>query len=459
MSAEKSKFVCRDCQNEMVKWVGRCSSCHSWNSFEEVFYNKNENQKDPVPSRITRNSPQIINTIKIEPNVRLKTGMSEFDRIIDGGLTLGSITLITGEPGVGKSTMLMQIAAGIIRNISGGTVLYTSGEESMAQLAIRAKRLKLNSEKLYIYNETSWQRMLKYIKEIKPKVFILDSIQTTLSENAVGNAGSMSQVKEIIFEIMDYAKALDLTCVVIGHITKNGVIAGPKTLEHMVDTVISFEREYESENRLLRVIKNRFGNTNEVGFLTMSENGLVPFNNENAHDLDYTNSDKSFGHSLSCIIEGSRCIYVEVQALVVENKSTLGRKINTGQETNRLTLLLAIIDKYFEIALSPYDTYLNIVGGYKLTGRETDLSMIASLLSSYYSMKIENEVIMLGEVGLTGEVRCVPQLKKRITELEQRKFKKIILSKRSANKYKNEFKIKLIGITRACELKRVLFKT
>jgi len=374
-----------------------------------------------------------------------------------GGITLGSLTLIGGEPGIGKSTLLMEVCGKLLREYGKDRILYVSGEESESQIAGRSKRLGVNNSNFYIYNESSWQKIIEQVKEIKPKFLVIDSIQTTYSNQIDSAAGTLSQIREVTYELMNYAKAHDLTCFIIGHVTKEGQIAGPKVLEHMVDTVIYFEGDQLGQYRMLRVIKNRFGNTNEVGIFEMQEKGLIEIQNPSQYFLEQS-LPGSFGRSITCILEGSRSLFVEIQALVVENKFAVGRRTTQGLDTNRVALLVAVIDKYLGIPLSYNDIYVNVVGGMKLTTRENDLSVIASLLSSYYQSPITNDTLFLGEVGLTGEVRSVPMMEMRLKEISQMNYKRVITSKRAADDLKGKYKAELVGITKASELKDLLFQ-
>ena len=456
MAKIKTVFSCQECGYQSAKWLGKCPDCGQWNSFSE----EESVKPTKTTSRATigrESRPKTINEVEHENFVRYQTGIEEFDRVMGGGVTLGSLTLIGGEPGIGKSTLLMEVCGKLLKQYGNEKILYVSGEESESQVAGRSKRLGVNNDGFYIYNETSWQKVLEQVKAIKPKFLVLDSIQTTHSNQIESAAGTLSQIREVTYELMNYAKAYDLTCFIIGHVTKEGQIAGPKILEHMVDTVIYFEGDQLGQYRMLRVMKNRFGNTNEVGIFEMQEKGLVEIKNPSQYFLEQS-IPGSYGRSLTCILEGSRSLFVEIQALVVENKFAVGRRTTQGLDSNRVALLVAVIDKYLGIPLSYNDIYVNVVGGMKLTSRENDLSVIASLLSSYYATPIANDTLFLGEVGLTGEVRSVPMMEIRLKEVAQMNYKKVITSKRIADDLKGKYKLELIGISRASELKNLLFK-
>lgn len=455
MAKIKSVFTCQECGYQTAKWLGKCPECHQWNSFSEEETIK-PSKASPKSTTGRETKPKTISEIEDETVERYFTKLGEFDRVMGGGVTIGSLTLIGGEPGIGKSTLLMEVCGKLLKEYSDEKILYVSGEESESQVAQRSKRLGINENGFYIYNETNWQKVLDQVKTLKPKFLVIDSIQTTYSNLVDSAAGTLSQIREVTYELMNYAKAYNLTCFVIGHVTKEGQIAGPKILEHMVDTVIYFEGDQLGQYRMLRVMKNRFGNTNEVGIFEMQESGLHEIKNPSQYFLEQS-LPGSFGRSITCILEGTRSLFVEIQALVVENKFAVGRRTTQGLDSNRVALLVAVIDKYLGIPLSYNDIYVNVVGGMKLSTRENDLSVIASLLSSYYQKPIPSDVVFLGEVGLTGEVRSVPMMEVRLKEIAQMNYKKVVTSKRVATDLKGKFKLELVGITTASELKALLF--
>lgn len=456
MAKIKTVFTCQECGFQTAKWLGKCPDCNQWNSFSEE---ESIKQSKAAPKSISgrESRPKTIDEIEHDSVHRYYTKIGEFDRVMGSGVTLGSLTLIGGEPGIGKSTLLMEVCGKLLKEYKEEKILYVSGEESESQVAQRSKRLGVENNGFYIFNETNWQKILEQVKILKPKFLVLDSIQTTHSNQIDSAAGTLTQIREVTYELMNYAKAYDLTCFLIGHVTKEGQIAGPKILEHMVDTVIYFEGDQLGQYRMLRVMKNRFGNTNEVGIFEMQEGGLVEIKNPSQYFLEQS-LPGSFGRSLTCILEGSRSLFVEIQALVIENKFAVGRRTTQGLDSNRVALLVAVIDKYFGIPLSYNDIYVNVVGGMKLSSRENDLSVIASLLSSYYQMAIPNDTLFLGEVGLTGEVRSVPMMEMRLKEIAQMNYQRVITSKRAADDLKGKYKLELVGITKASELKNLLFK-
>lgn len=456
MAKIKTTFTCQDCGYQTAKWLGKCPDCNQWNSFsEEATFKESKAAPKSISGRESK--PKTISEIEHEDVHRYYTKIGEFDRVMGSGITIGSLTLIGGEPGIGKSTLLMEVCGKILSEYKEEKILYVSGEESESQVAQRSKRLGVHNDGFYIYNETNWQKILEHVKTLKPKFLVLDSIQTTHSNQIDSAAGTLTQIREVTYELMNFAKAYDLTCFLIGHVTKDGQIAGPKILEHMVDTVIYFEGDQLGQYRMLRVLKNRFGNTNEVGIFEMRETGLVEIKNPSQYFLEQS-LPGSYGRSLTCILEGSRSLFVEIQALVVENKFAVGRRTTQGLDSNRVALLVAVIDKYLGIPLSYNDIYVNVVGGMKLSTRENDLSVIASLLSSYFQTPIPNDTLFIGEVGLTGEVRSVPMMEMRLKEVAQMNYKRVITSKRAAEDLKGKYKLELVGITKASELKDLLFR-
>jgi len=451
----KASFICQNCTYESLKWLGKCPDCGEWNSLEEA---------ETVSLRISQSgagrrklkSPKTIQEVEEQKISRIRTGINEFDRVVGGGLVPGSLSLIGGQPGIGKSTLLMEVMFGLASDDKEYRILYISGEESESQIAGRAKRLGVHSKNLLILNETSWQNILDQINKEKPMFLVIDSIQTTVSQEIQSAPGTISQIREVTYELMNHVKAKGITAFIVGHITKEGSIAGPKILEHMVDTVIYFEGDQFGQYRILRAMKNRFGNTNEVGIFEMEEGGLKEVCNPSQYFLE-DQLEESFGRSLTCVLEGTRPLFVEIQALVVENKFGNGRRTTQGVDQNRLSMMVAIIEKYFEIPLGDNDIYLNVVGGFKLSSRESDLAIIASLLSSHRGHSIEMGHIFLGEVGLTGEIRSVPQIETRLREIEQLNYNIVYTSQKVALKYQKKFdKLKLIGLKRASELSQFL---
>ncbi|MBP9680161.1 MAG: DNA repair protein RadA [Bacteriovorax sp.] len=456
MAKKTSTFICQSCSYQTAKWMGKCPECGSWNSFSEetTVASKDLNR---AHKRTAQGSevPKLIKEIVLEKQFRVVTGMGEFDRVVGGGVVPGSLILIGGEPGIGKSTLLTSVMGKLSQTHPEQVVLYVSGEESVNQVAERAKRVGVNNSNFYIYNETNWQKVLEQINKLQPRFLVIDSIQTTSSSEIDSAPGTVTQIREVTYELMNHVKANGITCFVIGHITKEGSIAGPKILEHMVDTVIYFEGDQFGHYRLLRAMKNRFGNTNEVGIFEMKESGLDEVKNPSQYFLDDQLQD-SYGRSLTCIIEGSRSLFVEIQALVVENKFGNGRRTTQGIDNNRLAMMVAVIEKYFGLPLGFNDIYLNVVGGMKLVSRESDLSIMASLLSSYRSRPIDSGTIFVGEVGLTGEVRSIPQMEMRVKEMAQLNYKRVVTSEKTARELKGKYDIEIIGLRKARDIETII---
>ena len=458
MAKKTSTFICQNCSYQTSKWMGKCPECGSWNAFvEETSVAAKDLNR--AHKRTTQNSesPKLVNEIVLQQQFRVSSGMNEFDRVVGGGVVPGSLILIGGEPGIGKSTLLTSVMGKLSQAYTDAVVLYASGEESTGQVAERAKRVGVNNNNFYIYNETNWQKILEQINKLKPRFLVIDSIQTTTSSEIDSAPGTVSQIREVTYELMNHVKANGITCFVIGHITKEGSIAGPKILEHMVDTVIYFEGDQFGQYRILRAMKNRFGNTNEVGIFEMREKGLEEVKNPSQYFLD-DQLKESFGRSLTCIIEGSRSLFVEIQALVVDNKFGNGRRTTQGVDNNRLSMMVAVIEKYFGLPLGFNDIYLNVVGGMKLSSRESDLAIIASLLSSYRGKPIDSSTIFVGEVGLTGEVRSVPQMEMRIKEMAQLNYKRVVTSEKTARELKGKFDIEIIGLRQARDIENLIGK-
>lgn len=444
-------FICQNCGHQQSQWMGKCSECGSWNSFqEEVIADKQERKVQDD------DQPVAMNDISFSQSSARATGISELDRVLGGGVREGSLCLLAGEPGIGKSTLLLLLVSQVAKVQSDKKILYISGEESLSQIANRAKRICVSEPNIYFYHHTSWQSISSHIKKMRPSFIVLDSIQTTCSNEIPSAPGSIAQVREVTFELMNLVKESDTTCFVIGHISKDGAIAGPKILEHMVDTVLYFEGDQFGHYRILRASKNRFGSTNEVGIFEMNESGMKSVKNPSLYFLDHS-SQNSYGRSLSMIVEGTRPIFIEVQALVVENKYGNGRRTTQGIDSSRLSMLVAVIEKYLNIPLGFNDIYLNIIGGLKLSSRESDLSMMASILSSYKNKNLDNKLILLGEVGLTGEIRVTNKMEARLKEMSLMGYDKVVAASKTALEFDGKFGIKVVGINHVKELEKIIF--
>ena len=424
-------FSCQKCGHQAPKWLGRCPECSSWNSFVEesdqpIVSKSRHKTKSPPPSPITK-------VQSIQEN-RLTTGIGEFDRVLGGGMVEGSLILIGGEPGIGKSTLVLQSMGHLAK--MGKNVLYVSGEESGSQIKLRAERLDALSDNLLICSEICIESIIKWIDKVKPDVLVLDSVQTFYTEDLQSAPGSIGQVREVAFKIFQEIKHRNLPTLLIGHINKDGAIAGPKSLEHIVDTVVYFEGEQGHAYRALRAIKNRFGPTPEIGVFQMAPTGLVPVENPSEWFLAERPED-SAGSAIVATLEGSRTLLVEVQALVTTSSSIgMPRRMATGFEHNRMSLLIAIMEKRLGMNLQGEDIFVNLAGGIKITEPALDLGVAAAIASSFQNRPIDPELVLLGEVGLTGEVRTVMQLDARLIEAQRLGFKRCIVPN-SAKKAKN----------------------
>lgn len=446
MAKKDIVFICSSCGVSSLKWQGQCRECGTWNSLIEEKKRKESAKHKGVNTGEQKNKAVLIEEVSAEAYSRIETGIKEFDRVLGGGIASGSLILVGGEPGIGKSTLLTKVMDNLAKK-DNSVVLYVSGEESVGQIANRAKRLGIEEKSFYVLNETSWQVILSEINRIKPKFVVLDSIQTTVSEEISSPPGTVSQIREVTYEVMNQVKSRGINCFIVGHITKDGNIAGPKILEHMVDTVLYFEGDQFGQYRIVRAIKNRFGNTNEVGLFEMSEGGLVEVSNPSKYFLNDL-SENSYGRSLTCVVEGTRPLFVEVQALVIENKCGSGRRTTHGLDSNRVAMIVAVLEKYLDLNLSMNDIYVNVAGGMKLVQRESDLSILASILSSYKMSVIPEGTVFIGEVGLTGEVRAVPQMEKRLSEMAHLNFKVVVTSEKTKQEFENiKYPFEIVGIS------------
>lgn len=422
MAKLRSKYVCSECGYESSGWLGKCPSCLKWNTFvEEVIENttnsKTQGTEGPLPEALPLTE---ITTIE---SSRLKTGSAEFDRVLGGGIVPASLILIGGDPGIGKSTLILQISAKIAES---GRVLYVSGEESVTQIKLRAQRLGAVNSNVFMVSETSFERIESVINRDKPDFLVIDSIQTVYTEKLSSAPGSVSQVRDVTGQLLRIAKRNGITTFVVGHVTKEGALAGPRVLEHMVDTVLYFEGERHQDFRILRAVKNRFGSTNEIGIFEMGETGLVDVINPSSRMLQHKNRDQA-GSVIAGIIEGTRPMLVEVQALVCPTNFGMARRQANGMDYNRLSMLLAVLEKKVGMQLSSFDAYLNVVGGFKLVEPASDLGVVLAIASSFKNSPVDSLTVIFGEVGLTGEVRPVNQMEKRLAESHRLGFKRCII--------------------------------
>ena len=450
MAKAKTIFVCSECGNESPKWLGKCPACNSWNTFYEQKIEK-YTETNKIEKKIN-NTPRPLNSYVGQEANRTSTGYLELDRVLGGGLVKGSLILLGGEPGIGKSTLILQLC----EKVQGeGKVLYVSGEESAEQIKLRADRLEIKNQDLMFLGETDIDVIKDAISDMKPKLVIIDSIQTMYSDEITAAAGSVSQVREITSQIMRMCKAQQITTIIIGHVTKEGNIAGPRVLEHMVDTVLYLEGERYNTYRILRAVKNRFGSTNEIGMFEMREEGMCEVTNPS----DILITEREDNPSGSCIlasVEGTRPILVEVQALTSQTVFGLPKRTANGFDYNRLAVLIAVLEKKAGLSLGNQDVYLNIAGGMKISEPAADLGIIATVASSYKNVPIPQSTVVMGEVGSTGEVRRINLIEKRLKEAEKLGFKACIIPENNKKVLKDNYKLDIIGVKSIGDMLRIL---
>lgn len=427
----KTVFTCQHCGYQSPKWLGRCPDCNHWNSFVEEDYTA-PSTKTKERTSLYKDEPVLLKDVEVKEGSRLKTDILELDRVLGGGIVLGSMVLIGGDPGIGKSTISLQVSNQLAKQ--GYTVLYVSGEESVAQTKLRAKRLgKTDEGNLYIVSQTDLSKICEYIRKINPDVVIIDSIQVIFEPTISSSPGSVSQVRECAGILTQLAKTTDTSIFIIGHVTKEGTIAGPRVLEHIVDTVLYFEGDRFSIFRILRAVKNRFGSTNEIGVFEMSSGGLKEVKNPSEIFLSERPKDVS-GSVVTSILEGSRPLLVEIQALVSKSSFGYARRRTQGFDYNRLSLLVAVLEKRIGLSLDVEDIFVNVAGGIKIEDPAADLAVAVAITSAFREQRVLTDTMVLGEVGLAGEIRSVSQIILRINEAEKLGFKHCILPRTN---YKN----------------------
>ncbi|MEN7550334.1 DNA repair protein RadA [Rapidithrix thailandica] len=442
----KTLFFCQSCGYESAKWQGKCPSCNAWNSFvEEVVQKENKKEwQESTGSSGKTNSPQPISKITIREEHRIPISDGELKRVLGGGIMPGSVVLIGGEPGIGKSTLMLQIALSL-QNLQ---VLYVSGEESAQQIKMRAERLPFDSEQCFILTETGTQNIFQQVKQLKPEILVIDSIQTLTSSYVDSAAGSISQIKECTSELIRFAKETNTPVFLIGHITKDGNLAGPKILEHMVDTVLQFEGDRHTSYRILRTTKNRFGSTSELGIYEMLGHGLREVSNPSEILLSQR-EDELNGIAVGATLEGNRPLLIEIQSLVSPSVYGNPQRTCTGFDIKRLNMLLAVLEKRGGYKVNFTDVFLNITGGLKVEDPAIDLAVCASIISSLQDVAISNDICLTGEVGLGGEIRAVNRIENRIMEAEKLGFKVIYISKFNLKGLnQDKFKIKIHGVSK-----------
>lgn len=442
MAKIKSKWVCENCGYETAGYLGKCPECGAWGSLVEETQFAPTAQK-PQDEFINKDKPELLKDIHIGEEVRISTNISEFDRILGGGLVQGSLVLIAGDPGIGKSTILLQTSGELCKN--GKKVLYISAEESASQLKLRADRLGINSDNLYIYPQTSLESIKSQIEEIMPDMVVVDSIQAIYSQNVQSTAGSVSQIRECCNILMQIAKSKNITTLVIGHVTKDGNIAGPKVLEHMVDTVIYFEGDKYKSYRMLRSMKNRFGNTSEVGIFEMASTGLKCVTNPNELFLNERSQVAVPGSAIIVTNEGTRPLLVEVQALVGTTPYPSPRRVTNGVDTGRVLQILAVLEKRVGLNLSKQDVYVNITGGIEVDEPAADLGIALAVATCARDVVVDPQTVIIGEIGLSGEIHPVSNIEKRLNEAVTSGFKKAIIP--YANKIDYD-KIQIVPVKR-----------
>ena len=419
----KIVFFCSECGNESSKWTGKCLACGAWNTMIEQKVTKQSSVKDSTIIKTETSKPKKLSEIEIIDDERTSTGITEFDRVLGGGIVKGSLVLVGGDPGIGKSTLLLQMCQTIKTD---ATILYTSGEESQKQIKIRADRLNVTNSNLMFLSETNMTEIENTISNIKPDFLIIDSVQTIFCPEIDSAPGSVTQIREVTLNLMKIAKTNNISIFLVGHVTKEGAIAGPKILEHMVDCVLYFEGESHHFHRILRGVKNRFGSTNEIGVFEMCSNGLAEVENPSKMLLSEMPANVS-GTTVTCTLEGTRPILAEIQALTTKTNYPAPKRTASGIDYNKMALIIAVLEKHSKLRLSTQDIYVNVAGGMRLSEPAVDLSIAIAIASSCMDFVIPTDTVAIGEIGLTGEIRSVTAIDKRITEAEKLGFKKIIV--------------------------------
>ncbi|WP_425636529.1 DNA repair protein RadA [Algoriphagus yeomjeoni] len=457
MAKIKTTFFCQNCGAQSPKWLGKCPACGEWNTYVEEVVQKEESGKGSwkTPSSGTKKAsvPKKIQEVNYEEQARYVTGDDELDRVLGGGIVPGSLVLIGGEPGIGKSTLMLQIAL----ILEGKKILYVSGEESEAQIKMRADRMSAKNPDCYVLSETNTQQIFQQIEALKPDLLVIDSIQTLTSQYVESAAGSVSQVRECTAELMKFAKETGTPVFLIGHITKDGSIAGPKVLEHMVDTVLQFEGDRHMSYRILRTSKNRFGSTHELGIYEMRVEGLRPV--ANPSEILLTQREEVLnGVAIGAMMEGNRPLLIEIQSLVSPATYGTPQRSSTGHDSKRLNMLLAVLEKRGGMRLGQQDVFLNVAGGLRVDDPALDLAVCASLISSYEDTPVSEQICFAAEVGLGGEIRAVHRIENRIAEAEKLGFKKIIVSKYAVKGLGlNKYKIEVMPVSKLEEVYQKIF--
>ena len=446
--AKTSAFFCQNCGYESAKWMGQCPGCKEWNTFVEELVDRKALSGSGKRKPASEAKPVPLSSIVASDEERVSTNMKELDRVLGGGIVRGSLVLVGGDPGIGKSTLLLQVC----RNLSaqGLSVLYVSGEESLQQIKIRAERIGTFTDHLLLLCETNLELIREVIERQKPQIVVIDSVQTMYNESVGSAPGSVSQVREATSVLMQIAKGMDISIFIVGHVTKEGVVAGPRVLEHMVDTVLYFEGDRHESYRILRGVKNRFGSTNEIGVFEMRTEGLAEVENPSEYMLSGKPADAS-GSVVACSVEGTRPILLEIQALICHSYFNNPRRTATGTDFDRVNLLLAVLEKRLGMQLSDCDAYVNIAGGIRMNEPAIDLGIVLATISSKLDLTIDEKTICFGEVGLSGEVRGVTMAEQRVAEAAKLGFKRCILPSVCLGAAKSVKGIELVGVSNVKE--------
>lgn len=452
MPKAKSIFFCKECGYESAKWMGQCPGCREWNTFTEEPVVKKSSPSGNTAGSLKKAVATRLSEVSTDADERMLTGIQEFDRVLGGGIVIGSLVLVGGDPGIGKSTLLLQMCREMC--VKQYKILYVSGEESLRQIKMRAERLGVSGESLLLLSETNLETVENTIDEIKPQIVVIDSIQTMYREDISASPGSVSQVRETTGTLMRIAKGMGISIFIVGHVTKEGVVAGPRVLEHMVDTVLYFEGENSAAYRVLRAVKNRFGSTNEIGVFEMRGDGLREVANPSEFMLQGKPEDEP-GSVVAASMEGTRTILVEVQALICQTNFNMPRRTAAGTDYNRVNLLMAVIEKRAGVQLAGCDAYINVAGGMRVNEPALDLAIVFAIISSYRNRPVDSGTIVFGEVGLTGEVRAVNLAEYRVAEAAKMGYTSCILPESNRSNIRNP-KIKLIGVKNVRELFRLM---
>ena len=446
--AKTSAFFCQNCGYESAKWMGQCPGCKEWNTFVEELVDRKALSGSGKRKPASEAKPVPLSSVVASDEERVSTNMKELDRVLGGGIVRGSLVLVGGDPGIGKSTLLLQVC----RNLSaqGQSVLYVSGEESLQQIKIRAERIGTFTDHLQLLCETNLDLIREVIERQKPQIVVIDSVQTMYNDSVGSAPGSVSQVREATSVLMQIAKGMDISIFIVGHVTKEGVVAGPRVLEHMVDTVLYFEGDRHESYRILRGVKNRFGSTNEIGVFEMRAEGLAEVENPSEYMLSGKPADAS-GSVVACSVEGTRPILLEIQALICHSYFNNPRRTATGTDFNRVNLLLAVLEKRLGMQLSDCDAYVNIAGGIRMNEPAIDLGIVLAIISSKLDLTIDEKTICFGEVGLSGEVRGVTMAEQRVAEAAKLGFRRCILPSVCMDAAKGIKGIELVGVSNVRE--------